>query len=104
MNDDAVTALFRIAQEALTNVARHAEASAVDISLESEGEEVTLCIHDDGRGMDTELASHSGTLGLRVMRERVLDVEGRLEILSSADKGTTIKVSVPALGAEGNGT
>ncbi len=104
LNDDAVTALFRIAQEALTNVARHAEASAVDISLESEGEEVTLCIHDDGRGMDTELASHSGTLGLRVMRERVLDVEGRLEILSSADKGTTIKVSVPALGAEGNGT
>lgn len=103
LDDDATTALFRIAQEALTNVARHAEASAVDISLESEADEIGLFVHDDGRGMDTEFASHAGTLGLRVMRERVLDVAGHLEILSSVDQGTTIKVRVPAHGAERDG-
>lgn len=100
LSDDAVTALFRIAQETLTNAARHAAASTVDIELVSKAQEVCLSVQDNGRGMDPELASHSGTLGLRVMRERVLDVAGRMELVSSVDQGTTVKVHVPANGVE----
>ena len=101
LSDDAVTALFRIAQEALTNVARHADASEVSVDLTFKDRTVCLYVQDDGRGLDVETAGHSGTLGLRVMRERALDAGGRLEISSSPEAGTAIRVYVPERGVNG---
>ncbi len=101
LSDDAVTALFRIAREALSNVTQHADASTVDIALTADDHAVCLTVRDDGRGMDVETSSASGTLGLRVMRERVLDVAGHLEMVSSPGTGTMIEVRVPGQGTGG---
>ena len=90
------TAVYRILQEALTNVARHAAASRVSVSLKLEHDALRLTIEDDGRG----LHSSSGTIfcagnGLVGMRERVLMFSGRLSIGASAAGGVAIDVSLP---------
>ncbi len=99
------TILFRVGQEALTNVAKHARAHHVRVSLHRDpsGEVVTLAIEDDGLGFDTEQAQHPLTdtddrlhLGLLDMRERVQLVGGQLRVVSEPDKGTLIAVTVPA--------
>ena len=96
---DVETALFRIAQESLTNVARHAQASQVELKLLRRSEQVTLLICDDGRGFALPAASeamsmHAG-LGLTGMRERARLLGGKLEISSSPERGTTIQASIP---------
>ncbi|MDX2183896.1 MAG: GAF domain-containing sensor histidine kinase [Gemmatimonadaceae bacterium] len=88
------TALFRISQEALTNVAAHAEAGAVEIRLEISGtERLRLTIADDGVGFDP--ASRSSGLGLLGMRERVGMLGGAFALRSVIGEGTTITVEVP---------
>jgi two-component system sensor histidine kinase DegS len=93
------TALFRIAQEALNNVARHARARRVEIGLTRDPEGVTLRVIDDGRGFDptpTGPAPGPGThLGLWSMRERVEQLGGRFEVESAPGEGTTIRAIVP---------
>jgi PAS domain S-box-containing protein len=99
------TNLYRIAQEALNNVQKHAEANRVDIILEQRDHSVVLIIEDDGVGGETPpTPTANGGMGLVGMRERVALVGGTLEIESAPGEGTTIYVRVPATFiAEGDG-
>ena len=86
------TALYRVVQESLTNVVKHAQASRVSVLLTRGGGSVKAVIEDDGRGMSDGAAGGFGLLG---MRERLALVGGRLEIESSPGAGTTIAAEVP---------
>lgn len=86
--------LFRIAQEALTNVRRHAHATEVAISLSTTPRAVRLTIKDDGHGFRTR-AVPAGRLGLVGMRERAELLGGRFRVFSSPGRGTSVTVSVP---------
>jgi PAS domain S-box-containing protein len=88
------TTLFRIMQEALTNVTRHAQAKEVTVVLEAEKETLRLEIRDNGIGIDPARA-HSGSLGLVNMQERALRVGGRFSIERAVEGGTRILVRVP---------
>ncbi|MGH3023957.1 MAG: GAF domain-containing protein [Gaiellaceae bacterium] len=89
------TVLYRVVQEALTNVVKHARAENVTVLLREREGKVAVVIEDDGRGFAPEIESDSG-LGLVGMRERVALVGGRLAVESSAGAGTTIVVEAPA--------
>ena len=88
------TALYRIAQEAFTNVLKHAGASRVTVTLSRRDDTVTLVVHDDGKGFDPA-SVRDGSLGLVGMRERVALLGGRLTIDSSEGAGTMVKAEVP---------
>jgi len=89
------TALFRVFQEAMTNVLRHARAGRVDITLQKEQNELVMIIRDNGRGITAEEESDRRSLGLLGMRERVNLIGGTIHITGAEGKGTVIKVSVP---------
>jgi signal transduction histidine kinase len=88
------TTLYRIVQEALTNIVKHARARSVSILLVRRGEKATVVIEDDGEGFDPDAVREDG-LGLLGMRERVALLDGRLTVESSAGSGTTLAVEVP---------
>ena len=90
---DTELAVYRIAQESLTNVARHAQASRVTLALERGYDSVVLRVADDGRGFDGAPEEHGG---LRSMRERALLVDGALAIKNGADGGVEVRLEVPA--------
>jgi signal transduction histidine kinase len=90
---EVATALFRIAQESLTNVLRHAQAKRVSLSLTLEGEELALRVADDGVGLDP--ARVSGGLGLVGMRERAGALGGAVKLEHGAGGGTTVTVHIP---------
>jgi PAS domain S-box-containing protein len=93
---DAAVALFRIAQEALNNVAKHAQATGVRLGLEAEDGHLILVVSDNGRGFDPTAAEARATrLGMTTMQERVIAAGGSLEIESAPGKGTTLKARVP---------
>jgi PAS domain S-box-containing protein len=95
VQDDArATALFRIVQESLTNIARHAGASEVQIRLMVEDEQLVLTVRDDGSGIAENQGRSSG-IGLVSMRERATALGGQLRIASIPGRGTTIEVSLP---------
>ncbi len=89
------TGLFRMYQESLTNVARHAEAKNVLSVLEVNNGHAILSITDDGIGFDLNNSGERKTLGLLGMKERATMIGGKLEIISSLGKGTTILITVP---------
>ena len=91
------TAIFRVFQEALTNVIRHAEATRVNITLDKEGDELVLTIQDNGRGITTDEKSDPRSLGLLRMRERVNLIGGTIHFTGVEGKGTeiTVRVSTP---------
>ena len=91
------TTLYRITQEALTNVTRHANAKRVSVLLERRPGHVSLIVEDDGSGFDTgiQASAAQGKLGLLGMRERVTLAGGTLEIESTLGAGTTVFVRVP---------
>jgi two-component system sensor histidine kinase UhpB len=93
---DTELAVYRIAQESLTNVARHAHASRVTLTLEGGYDSVVLRLVDDGRGFDGEPDEHGG---LRSMRERALLVDGALAIKNGADGGVEVRLEVPVVRA-----
>ncbi|MDX9706541.1 MAG: cache domain-containing protein [Azospira sp.] len=95
------TALFRILQESLTNIARHAQASTIDITLTRDSTEWTLSIADDGKGFVYD-PSRRGSLGLIGMRERAQVLGGRFSIVSSPGKGTVIQAAIPIERGEGS--
>jgi len=88
------TTLYRIVQEALTNVVKHAQASHVSVSLTRRNRSVAAVIEDDGRGFDPNGSRQDG-LGLLGMRERVELLDGQLEVESRSAGGATISVEVP---------
>ena len=93
------SALYRIVQEALTNVAKHARASHVVVQLEKPGREVRLLVEDDGRGFEpdatAERVRRERRLGVASMRERAAMIGGELEVESSPERGATVYVRVP---------
>jgi signal transduction histidine kinase len=91
---DVETALYRIVQEALTNVVKHADAAHVSIVLTRKQGSVMVMIEDDGRGFDPATISRDG-LGLLGMRERVQLLDGELEIETSPGSGTTLVLELP---------
>ena len=92
---DVSTALFRILQETLTNVARHARATRTEVVLERQREGLALSIRDDGRGFDPVDPSLSKSLGLLGIRERAAMLGGRVSISSTPGKGTRITAWIP---------
>jgi signal transduction histidine kinase len=86
-------ALYRVAQEALHNVVKHAQAGRVEVGLAIEGEKVILEVKDNGQGFDTQ-ASFPGHLGLRSMRERIEGIGGVFYVDSKLGQGTCILVEV----------
>lgn len=95
VSDILATAVFRIVQEALTNVARHAAASHVSIAITDTGQAIELSVQDDGRGMDAAAPATTKTFGLLGMRERAKMLGGRLDIASEPGKGTRIEAWLP---------
>lgn len=93
---EPTTCLYRVVQESLSNIARHAQASQVEIELICEDDAVSLSVRDNGLGFDPgQLAYTGGHLGLLSMRERVRLTKGTLEIESSPLQGTQIRVEIP---------
>jgi len=96
LDADRCTAVFRILQEALTNVARHAEAKVVRVSLAQRNGRVLLMVQDDGKGIrDSDMAVSKGSLGLLGIRERVQACGGELQIWGEAGTRTTLAVDIP---------
>jgi PAS domain S-box-containing protein len=93
--------VFRIVQEALTNIRKYAQACEVDITLEKREAELSLEIRDNGLGFDLAAVAQRGTLGLLGMRERVISLDGRVEVHSAPGQGTTISVVIPLAPAMG---
>lgn len=93
------TALYRVVQEALTNVARHAQANQVQVRLQRQEAMIMICIEDDGQGFDVAkvIASKAAVkgMGLLGMRERITLLGGRLDIQSQPGQGTRLRVEVP---------
>ena len=94
---DAATAVFRIVQEGLTNIARHANATSVELSLRQDERGFVLRLVDNGRGCSTRDASARNSFGLLGVRERVHLLGGTLQIVSAPDAGFQLTVVLPAL-------
>jgi signal transduction histidine kinase len=95
INERCTTALYRIVQELLTNVARHAQADRVDIGLCLEGADYVVKVRDNGTGFDHGRRKQD-SFGLLGIRERMLSLGGTFDIDSSAGKGTEITVRIPS--------
>lgn len=95
LDDSRATALFRIVQESLNNVAKHAQASAVQVSIRSEPDHVCVEVSDNGRGFHCGAGQPAGSFGLVGIRERVLMLAGELSIVSAPGQGCAITVCVP---------
>jgi PAS domain S-box-containing protein len=91
---ETAVALFRIAQEALNNVAKHSQASNARISIHYEAGELVLAISDDGDGFDAARVAPT-RWGVTTMRERIASVGGRLDIESAPGSGTTVRACIP---------
>lgn len=92
---DVATSTFRIFQEALTNVARHAEASSVQAECAIEGDRLILSVKDDGKGIDPSQLDDPKSLGLLGMRERATLLGGEVAFERGADRGTVVRVTIP---------
>jgi signal transduction histidine kinase/putative methionine-R-sulfoxide reductase with GAF domain len=95
LSTERATALFRIFQEALNNVAWHAQATRVTVRLERAGGHVAVSVHDNGRGLSSGALGSPKSLGLLSMRERAQLLGGDVDIGSSAGQGTRLVVTVP---------
>jgi two-component system sensor histidine kinase UhpB len=97
LSDDSELAVYRVAQESLTNIARHADASHVEIALQPGPDSVVLRVIDDGRGIPTpDPFALNGHGGLRGMRERALLVGGVLAVKRGSEGGVEVRLEVPA--------
>ncbi|HET6264850.1 MAG TPA: sensor histidine kinase, partial [Usitatibacter sp.] len=97
--DPYATTVFRTLQECLTNAAKHAEATHVDVSLYREDGDVLLEVSDDGRGFETQAQARPGSFGLIGLRERAYLVGGDLSIDSVPGRGTRVQLRVPVKAA-----
>ena len=89
--DSVQVALYRVAQEALNNAIKHAQAASVRLFLTCDASAVTLVISDDGQGFDPQSVK-AGRLGLSIMRERIRSIQAEMNIETKAGEGTTIRV------------
>jgi len=107
LGEPLATSLYRILQEAVTNVARHAAATEVRVSLRRENGDLVLRVYDNGRGFDVEAAAHGKSFGVLGMRERSHTLGGRARIERLATGGTVVEIVIPyeryERGEEGGG-
>jgi signal transduction histidine kinase len=94
LSPDVEQCVYRVAQEALANAARHAQARRVQVSLLQERDRLTLTVSDDGRGFDLRAIDAASHLGIRGIQERTEAAGGTLEILSEPGQGTTVRLTV----------
>jgi two-component system sensor histidine kinase UhpB len=100
LSDDSELAVYRVAQESLTNIARHADASRVEIALQPGPDSVVLRVVDDGQGLPSpDPFALTGHGGLRGMRERAMHVGGALAVKQSGQGGVEVRLEVPAGGS-----
>jgi len=95
LDHERSTAAFRIFQELLTNVARHANATRIDVAMRVDSGVLVLTVEDNGKGIAEPAIYDSKSLGLLGMRERVLPFGGAIEIAGIPDKGTKVRVCIP---------
>ena len=95
LDQERSTAIFRIFQETLTNITRHASAKKVRVNLAKKGPKLELTIKDNGKGISRQKISDPKSLGLIGIKERVHFLGGEIEIKGIRDKGTTVTVSIP---------
>ena len=95
LDERSATALFRILQESLTNVLRHAQASRVEVELDRDAIQFRMRIADDGVGMRQEHARTPKTFGLQGIRERLRMLDGSLQINSIPNQGTELRITIP---------
>jgi signal transduction histidine kinase len=96
IEDEGRTSLYRVVQEALTNCARHAQATTIQITMQGNKESVCLSIRDDGLGFDTARARGLGLIGIE---ERVKELGGSLAVRSWPNRGTLLRVEIPLAGS-----
>jgi two-component system sensor histidine kinase UhpB len=104
MSQEHATALFRILQEALTNILRYAQATQVTITLAEEAGAYVLEVRDNGRGITEAERTGSRSLGLLGMRERAQLIGGTLDLTGLAGKGTVLTVRVPLASQAADGS
>ena len=105
INNEHATAVFRITQEALTNIMRHAEAQNVNIQMKLENSEILLTIQDDGKGiLEKKKRNNEQTYGVFGMKERANSLGGKLIISRNAPKGTSVKLTLPYTQKQGGVT
>jgi PAS domain S-box-containing protein len=95
LEDPYATTIFRVLQESLTNVAKHAEASQVEVTLERSGDQVTISVTDNGRGFSPQAPRKPASYGLLGLRERAILLGGEATIDSAPGRGTSIEVRLP---------
>jgi signal transduction histidine kinase len=95
LESDRATAVFRIFQEALTNIGRHANASKVVVDLKREAESLVLAVRDNGKGIDEAAIHAPNSLGLLGIRERALFFGGTTEVTGLLGGGTLVSVRIP---------
>jgi signal transduction histidine kinase len=95
LSPEAELAVYRIVQEALSNVVRHAGATSAVVRLEREPEQLVVCVEDDGRGFETARAHNAGGLGLFGMSERAAYLGGRVDVKSAPGSGTQVRAQIP---------
>ncbi|MBC3864153.1 PAS domain S-box protein [Undibacterium jejuense] len=95
LDDDRSTAIYRIIQESLTNVARHAEANYVQIEFHHSSDKLSFTISDNGKGIDDQDMQKTQSFGLVGMRERVKAMHGEFHVVSNNIEGTTLKITLP---------
>ena len=95
LDEEHSTAVFRIFQETLTNIARHANATRVSVKLERTAQEIVLEVQDNGKGLEEAAVFSTRSLGLLGMKERALLLGGGLEVHGSQGKGTTVTLRIP---------
>src|SRR3954452_6012970 len=93
LSEEQELVIYRVAQEAMTNVARHADATRVELRLERAGDEVVLTVRDDGRGLPP--AAHTSSHGIRGMRERAMLIGPAFAIAPLPHGGTEVRLSIP---------
>lgn len=93
--NDVSVCLYRVAQEALSNVAKHSGSREASVTLFGSADRIDLCVSDRGRGFDVETADEKGGLGLLSMRERIRLVGGELSVMSQPSHGSEIRAHVP---------
>jgi signal transduction histidine kinase len=95
IDKDRATSVFRIFQETLTNVAKHAQATQVDVTMQIGGAQLTLRVHDNGRGIRSDELNRPHSFGLLGMRERALIHQGEVTIDGRPGEGTTVTLRLP---------
>ncbi|TAK91769.1 MAG: PAS domain S-box protein [Burkholderiaceae bacterium] len=97
LGKQAATVIYRVVQEALTNILKHAQAKRVDVELFATDDRITLEIHDNGIGIDAKSLTKPNSFGIRGMTERARILAGWMDVSSAPGKGTTLMLSIPRM-------